>query len=128
MEEIFKVFAQTSAMVIETMAVMMVLVGSLLALAPIARLIARGTAGHGLGDSVRVIWRHFAAWILLALEFALGADIIRSAIAPTWDDVGKLAAIAGIRTFLSYFLDRDIESVRTLVHPTEIGPDVPEKR
>ncbi|WP_254684347.1 DUF1622 domain-containing protein [Edaphosphingomonas haloaromaticamans] len=61
--------------------------------------------------SRRAIWLRFATWILLALEFALGADIIRTAVAPTWDDIGKLAAIAAIRTGLSYFLERDIESV-----------------
>jgi len=33
---------------------------------------------------------------------------VRSAIAPTWDDIGQLAAIAAIRTFLNYFLERDL--------------------
>ena len=36
-------------------------------------------------------------WLLLALEFELAADIIRSAIAPTWQDIGQLGAIAVIR-------------------------------
>ena len=35
-----------------------------------------------------------------------------SAIAPTWDDIGKLAAIAVIRTFLNFFLERDIVELR----------------
>ena len=52
----------------------------------------------------------FASWILLSLEFALAADIVRTAIAPTWDDIGQLAAIAAIRTFLNYFLERDLEA------------------
>jgi uncharacterized membrane protein len=56
------------------------------------------------------IWRRFAASILLALEFALGADIARTAISPTWEDIGQLAAIAAIRTFLNFFLERDLES------------------
>src|SRR5215469_3403661 len=54
------------------------------------------------------IWRRFAASILLALEFALGADIARTAIAPTWAQIGQLAAIAAIRTFLNFFLERDL--------------------
>jgi uncharacterized membrane protein len=49
----------------------------------------------------------FARWIL-ALEFALAADIVRTAIAPTWDGIGHLAAIAVIRTVLNYFLERDM--------------------
>lgn len=53
----------------------------------------------------------FATAIILALEFTLAADIIRSAVAPTWDAIGRLAAIAGIRIALNFFLARDIESL-----------------
>lgn len=48
-------------------------------------------------------------WLLLALEFELAADVLRTAISPTWDDVGKLGAIAAIRTALNYFLEKDID-------------------
>ena len=65
-------------------------------------------------ETDRTIWVKFASWILLSLEFALGADIIRTAISPTWDDIGKLAAIAGIRTFLNYFLAHDLEEAAML--------------
>jgi uncharacterized membrane protein len=51
---------------------------------------------------------HFATWLLLGLELELAADIIRSVVAPTWQDIGKLAAIAAVRTLLNYFLGRDI--------------------
>ena len=33
---------------------------------------------------------------------------------PTWNEIGHLAAIAGIRTFLSYFLDKEVENTRRL--------------
>ena len=56
----------------------------------------------------RSVWTAFAGWIILALEFALAADIVRTAIAPTWDDIGRLAAIAVIRTGLNYFLEKDL--------------------
>jgi uncharacterized membrane protein len=51
----------------------------------------------------------FGMWLLLGLQFALGADIVRTVIAPSWNDIGQLAAIAVIRTFLNYFLERDME-------------------
>jgi uncharacterized membrane protein len=60
----------------------------------------------------RAIWLNFATWILLALEFSLGADVIGTAIAPTWDMIGKLGAIAVIRTFLGFFLGRDFKDVK----------------
>ena len=75
----------------------------------------RRLAGHGrphkgdrqrpaTGLEGRQIWLRFATWILLGLEFALAADILRTAVAPTWDDISKLAVIATIRTMLNYFL------------------------
>jgi hypothetical protein len=51
----------------------------------------------------------FGMWLLLGLEFELAADIIGSVISPTWQDVGMLGAIAVIRTFLNYFLEKDLE-------------------
>lgn len=47
--------------------------------------------------------------LALALEFLLAADIVRTAVAPTWEEIGKLAAIAAIRTILNIFLQREIE-------------------
>lgn len=58
------------------------------------------------------IWLRFAAMIVLSLEFALAADIARTAIAPTWREIGQLAAIATIRTLLNLFLERDLEAAR----------------
>ena len=34
---------------------------------------------------------------------------MRSVITPTWVEIGQLAAIAVIRTFLNYFLENDVE-------------------
>jgi len=47
----------------------------------------------------------------LGLAFLIGASILKSAIAPTWDDIGKLAAIIALRTVLNYFLTREIKSL-----------------
>ena len=44
------------------------------------------------------MWLGFAGWLLLGLEFALAADIVRTAIAPSWDGLGHLAVIAAVRT------------------------------
>ncbi|HUK11355.1 MAG TPA: DUF1622 domain-containing protein [Stellaceae bacterium] len=47
-------------------------------------------------------------WLALALEFQLAADILKTAVAPTWDDIGKVAAIIVLRTMLNFFLEREI--------------------
>jgi Protein of unknown function (DUF1622) len=57
------------------------------------------------------IWLSFGLWLLLGLEFELAADIVRSVISPSWADIGQLGAIAVIRTFLNYFLERDPREV-----------------
>ncbi|MBS0638973.1 MAG: DUF1622 domain-containing protein [Acetobacteraceae bacterium] len=50
-----------------------------------------------------------ARFLAIALEFQLGADILSTAVAPSWDAIGKLAAIAVIRTALNYFLSREMQ-------------------
>ncbi len=55
-----------------------------------------------------------ARYLALALEFQLGADILSTAISPSWDQIGKLGAIAVIRTALNYFLSREMEQERKI--------------
>jgi uncharacterized membrane protein len=59
-------------------------------------------------ESYNQIRLTLARYLALALEFQLGADILSTAIAPTWEQIGKLGAIAVIRTGLNYFLTREI--------------------
>ena len=47
-------------------------------------------------------------FLALGLEFQLASDILRTAISPSYDQIGKLAAIAAIRTALNYFLAREV--------------------
>ena len=58
-----------------------------------------------------------ARYLALALEFQLGADILSTAIAPSWEQIGKLGAIAVIRTALNYFLAREMREERREAAP-----------
>ena len=60
-----------------------------------------------------------ARYLALALEFQLGADILSTAIAPSWEQIGKLGAIAVIRTALNYFLSREMREERHEITPEE---------
>lgn len=51
-----------------------------------------------------------AKYLSLALEFQLGADILGTAVSPSWDQLGKLAAVAVIRTGLNYFLMMEMKA------------------
>lgn len=48
-------------------------------------------------------------WLVLALEFQVAADILRTAVAPNWNEIGQLAAIIVLRTVLNFFLQKEIE-------------------
>jgi len=117
LEETFNVVANYVALGVEFGAVIVVAFGSAQAVLALIGAITTGTADSLRG---REIWLKFATWILLALEFALAADIVRTAVAPTWDDIWKLAVIAVVRTMLNYFLAKDIAAFSRL---EEAPPD-----
>src|SRR5262245_43278526 len=106
MEETFKELSAAVALWIEAAATLLIAFGALEAL-----LVVFGRLRTGVRGALhrKEIWVRFGVWLLLGLEFELAADVIRSAISPTWADIGQLAAIAVIRTFLNYFLERDLE-------------------
>ena len=62
------------------------------------------------GITNQTIRIHFGSALTVALELLLAADILATAIAPTWDDIGKLASIAVLRTALNYFLERELKN------------------
>lgn len=62
----------------------------------------------------RSVWMRYSRWLVAALTFQLAADIIQTAISSSWDAIGRVAAIAAVRTVLDFFLDRDIGSARLL--------------
>ena len=99
--------AQAISLWVETAAILIVAFGSLDAFARLLRVAVRPRVSHG---ERKAIWRRFGVWLLLGLEFELAADIIRSVVSPSWQDIGELGAIAVIRTFLNYFLERDLEA------------------
>lgn len=88
---------------IESIGVIVIAVGFVLALAGLARGIFKD-GDHAFAE-VRL---HFARYLVLALEFQLASDILSTAVAPTWERIGQLAAIAVIRTVLNYFLRLEI--------------------
>ncbi|MEE9242894.1 MAG: DUF1622 domain-containing protein [Mycobacterium sp.] len=72
-----------------------------------------------------------ARFLVLGLEFQLAADVLRTAISPTFEEIGKLAAIATIRTVLNYFLNREIAQEQSEIdraksaRPTSEPPPTP---
>ena len=109
--ESLRLVAQTIATLVEGVGIAIVAVAVVLAavrylagLAAQRRTVPSDGIRLGLGRS-----------LALSLEFLLGADILRTAVEPSWDEIGRLAAIAAIRTALNFFLQREIaEDARML--------------
>ena len=104
MEELFKRLAGQIAFGVEVVAALIIAYGAAEALIGLIRTARLWTHGGR-----KLVWHRFGMWLILGLEFMLAADIVRTAISPTWEQIGQLAAIAIIRTFLNYFLEKDIE-------------------
>jgi uncharacterized membrane protein len=58
----------------------------------------------------RESWVRYARWLVAALTLQLAADIIETSITTDWQTIGRVGAVAVIRTFLNYFLERDVAS------------------
>lgn len=54
-------------------------------------------------------------YLTLGLEFQLASDVLRTAIAPSFEEIGQLAAIVAIRTVLNFFLGRELQAERAEV-------------
>ncbi len=68
-----------------------------------------GPIADTMTDEKENVRLRLGRWLAVALEFELAADILRTAIAPTWKEIGQLAAIAVLRTGLNYFLQQEID-------------------
>jgi uncharacterized membrane protein len=113
MEQWLHTVAHYVALCIEAIAIALITAGAIEALAGIARLaVQRGATNQDR----RAVWLIFARWLVAGLTFQMAADVVNTSFEPTWDELGRLATIAAIRTFLSFFLDREVEDTRELQH------------
>ncbi len=92
---------------VETLGALVIAIGIAVAALDLARNVV--LRSHADFAAIRL---SFARYLALALEFQLAADILSTAVAPSWDRIGKLGAIAVIRTALNYFLTREMREER----------------
>ncbi|MGD0639997.1 MAG: DUF1622 domain-containing protein [Roseiarcus sp.] len=111
MKEWLDIVAESAVQVGVTMALLVIAYGTIRMFVQCLRALALGSE---LGAGLRDGYLDYARWLIAGLTFLLAADIVETAIAPTWEDIGRLAAIAAIRTFLNFFLERDIIEARKI--------------
>ena len=125
-ESILKLWTGYLAGGVEGIAGIIVAVAALRAAMQVIRLFVSGTIStrqthEPQTENIRL---QLGRWLALALEFELGADILRTAIAPSWTEIGQLAAIATIRTLLNYFLQMEIDRA-VLRQSTQTASSIP---
>jgi uncharacterized membrane protein len=116
----YKIFIADAARSVELVGVAVLLLGALLAGGAFTRRLVRGIA---FSDAYRALRADLGRAILLSLELLVIGDIIGTVVIdPTLRALGLLAAIVGIRTFLSFVLELDI-SGRWPWQRTEAGDE-----
>jgi uncharacterized membrane protein len=98
--------------IIQALALVTIVTGTIQAFINGFRVLVFSRSGHVERD----VWLRYARWLVAGLTFQLAADIIETSITTGWDAVGRIAAVALIRTFLNYFLERDLTEVRERQH------------
>jgi uncharacterized membrane protein len=107
-------FAIGIKIILEFLAIFIILIASFDALKKLLRFSSRISKAKII-TNLRLELAHSLA---LSLEFLLAADVVGTAVSPNWDAVGKLAAIAVIRTFLNYFLEKEVEELEKINNTT----------
>jgi uncharacterized membrane protein len=108
MREWLVFLSEYAIVVIDFLALILIVVGTIEVMIKGASVLFSSPTGH----EQREVWIRYARWLVAALTLQLGADIIETAITTSWDAVGRIAAVAVIRTFLNYFLENDLAEVR----------------
>ena len=103
-----------TVLVIDAMVLVIIAIGTTQAFAQGLRVMLLPSA---TGHERRDVWLHYARWLVAGLTFQLAADIVGTSLANSWEEVARLAVIAVVRTLLSFFLDKEVESTRRLQHP-----------
>lgn len=107
MEEWIKTGTIYLARIVEAMAALVIMYASIKAAVVFFKSMLSRQAGFVPKISIRL---SLGRSLAIALELLLGADILKTAVAPTWNEIGQLAAIAALRTALNYFLERELRN------------------
>lgn len=95
--------------VIDGMALVIIVIGTVEAFLKGLRVMLSSSA---TGHEKREVWLQYARWLVAGLSFQLAADILASSVAPSRDELVRLALVAAIRVFLNFFLEKDLAEMR----------------
>ena len=116
MEEVLHASARMLSQLLEAATLVLLALGALLA---IKNLFAGLFARRPASEVALSVWQGLSRWVMVGLEFLLAADLVSTVVSPSWDELGRLATVAAIRTVLGFFLGRDLEAARKIALENE---------
>jgi uncharacterized membrane protein len=111
MEEWLTLITRNAVLIIDAMALVVIAIGTVEAFIGALRVAWVSSPA----DEKRSVLIHYGRWLVAGLTFQLAADIIETSIAPTWQEIAQVGAIAVIRTFLNFFLERDLKEAGQII-------------
>ncbi len=117
LEEITKIFftiGESVSLLLEAISVICILTGLVLSISLALKI--RNEDKTPLHNRVRM---KFGGWLVLALEFQLASDIIKTTVNPTYENLIIVGVVAVIRTFLNYFLNKELRDEMEMGKITE---------
>src|SRR5258705_7003702 len=112
MKEWLTFASEQTVIVIDALALVVIVIGTIEAFVSAMRAMFSSPTGHERRD----VWLRFGRWLIAGLTFQLAADTIETSTTTSSQAVPRLGAIALIRTFLNYFLERDLSEARARQH------------
>ncbi|MCX6161316.1 MAG: DUF1622 domain-containing protein [Ignavibacteriae bacterium] len=102
--KLFFQFGEGISLILEIISVLCIAAGMVVSLNLFLKLKQKSVTP--LHNRVRV---KFGGWLALALEFQLASDIVKTTVNPTYENLIIVGSVALIRTFLNYFLNRELK-------------------
>lgn len=101
---VFIQFGECISLFLDIISVICIVIGIIVAVITMFKLIGETTTP--LHNRIRM---KFGGWLVLALEFQLASDIVKTTLSPNYENLIILGVIALIRTFLNYFLNKELK-------------------
>jgi uncharacterized membrane protein len=98
-------WGELSEMLLNALSLFFIVLGVIISLAKSFQYRRAYPGSHPLHTNFRM---EFGGWLVVALELQLAADIVGTIVSPTTAHLIELGAIAVIRTFLNYFLNKEL--------------------
>lgn len=88
--------------------VVVIIWGSFISAVDLCRVELKRFSGNSSFAKRALIRHHLGFYLLMGLEFMIGADIVRTLIRPSLQELAVLGSMVAIRTVISFFLNREM--------------------